>query len=137
MGYEVNDKVVVVSSSNEQTAASQEYTVCNVVAVGKFDLVCSKVVINSFKRIFKVSKKRCLKINLECSYTDHKTIEPKLGDLVISMTDKYEKDIEAITGIVEKILYDPLAQQQYIYFIRTGQKTVRCYLNNMIILEQN
>ena len=87
-------------------------------------------------KLFKISKKRCVKIDRKkFSYKEHKTHIPEIGDLVMSINDSYNKEREILTGIVENILYDPTDQFNQIYVIRIGQKTVRSYLENIIVLE--
>ena len=137
MGYVVGEKIVVVSSHISGNKTSQKYSICKVLAVGAYDLICERPGSFTFHKIFKVSKKRCAKIKVTCDYDEHRTIEPKIGDLVLSVTERYDHDPEHVTGIVEKISYDPIDQQNLIYYVRTGQKLEKCYLNNMIILERN
>ena len=136
MEFKKNDVVVVVSSVNRRTENESKYTICKVTAVGKFDLICEKLNI-VYKKHFKVSKKRCYKVNMVCNYNHLKTVDPKIGDLVLSVSDRFDNESEEITGIVEKIVYDPVDQTDYVYYVRTGQKIERCYLKNLIILEHS
>ena len=137
MGYVVGEKIIVVSSYTGEASKSQKYSVCKILAIGKYDLICERPSSFSFKKVFKVSKNRCAKIKIECNYKDYRPVEPVIGDLILSICERYDQEPESITGIVEKISYDPIDQQDLIYHVRTGQKLERCYLNNMIILERN
>ena len=131
-----NDLVIIfISKQNRSTDEYCEFKICKVVAVGRHDLLCEISSIYSNK-LFKISKKRCVKIDRKkFSYKEHKTHIPEIGDLVMSINDSYNKEREILTGIVENILYDPTDQFNQIYVIRIGQKTVRSYLENIIVLE--
>ena len=134
MDYLKGDRVIVYLSTQERKNKSVEYRICKVVASGEFDLICETI--GNFTKIFKVSKHRCVKIdNKVLEYNDHHPISPKVGDLVISIRDTFKSDRDEFTGIVEDITYDPTTNFQPVYIVRTGQKTVRAYLENIIILE--
>ena len=135
MEYRVGDLVVVVSSTISIASSECNYSLCKVVAVGKYDLICEKAS-KLFRKFFKVSKKRCVKVDTSCDYREHKTSLPEIGDLVTSMCVVYDNEVKTVTGVVEKICYDPADQQDCIYYVRTGQQVERCYLKNMIILER-
>jgi len=134
MVFKKNDVVVVVSSIKNRGSNECKYTLCKIVAVGKFDLICEKTD-TVYNRKFKVSKQRCLRVDLNLKYHESQPTNPKVGDLVYSFTDRYDLETTSITGIVEKISYNPIDQSEYVYHIRTGQKIERCYLKNLIILE--
>ena len=136
MQFKKNDVVVVTSSTNYRDRNDCKYTICTVVAVGKFDLICEKPDL-VYRKHFKISKKRCQKIDMTCEYDQHKTVPAKVGDLVMSIVDRYDTGTVQATGIVEKIIYNPIDQDDLIYYVRTGQKLERCYLKNLIILEHN
>ena len=131
-----NDLVIIFIS--KQDRASDEYCdfkICKVLAVGKHDLLCEISSIYSNK-LFKISKKRCIKIDRKkFNYKEHQTHSPQIGDLVMSIIDPYNKERETYTGLVENITYDPTTQFNQVYTIRTGQKTITAYLENIIVLE--
>ncbi len=134
MGYEKGDKVIVYLSTKDREKENAEYRICKVTAVGKFDLLCETF--GSFTKLFRVSKKRCVKIlNKKFDAFDAQPTKPKVGDLILSMRDSYREDRDEFTGIVEDIIYDPTSNPHPVYVVRIGQKTVRAYLENIIILE--
>jgi len=131
-----NDLVMIfISKQDRDTDEYCDFKICKVIVVGKHDLICENSNIYSNK-LFKISKKRCVKIDRKkFNYKEHKTHNPEIGDLVMSISDSYNKERETFTGIVENISYDPTDQFNQIYIIRIGQKTVRSYLENIIVLE--
>ena len=133
-----NDLVIIYTS--KQSRGSDVFCdimICKVVAVGKYDLICEKSSIYS-EKLFKVSRKRCIKLSMQTfKHTDHRTHNPSIGDLVMTITDRYNKEREAFTGMVENIIYDPSDQFNPVYDIRIGQKIIRAYLENIIVLESS
>jgi len=131
-----NDLVIIfISKQDRNTDEYCDFKICKVLAVGKDDLLCEISSMYSNK-LFKISKKRCVKIDRKkFSYKDHQTHAPQIGDLVMSISDPYNKERETHTGLVENITYDPTTQFNQVYTIRTGQKTITAYLENIIVLE--
>ena len=134
MDYVENDLVVVYLSTQDRNQKDCKFKVCKVLSVGMYDLHCETM--DTFNRVFKVSKLRCTKLERKnFRFDKHHPTPPKIGDLVTSIRDSYSTGRESFTGIVENITYDPTSQQEPIYVVRIGQKTVRAYLENIIILE--
>ena len=135
MEYVKDDLVIVYLSMHDRTNDKKlDYKVCKVVVVGKHDLICETP--GSFSKLFKVSKSRCVRLeNKFFKYSDAKTVKPRIGDLVTSARDTFNKGRDTFTGIVENITYDPTTQYDPIYVVRIGQQTVRAYLENIIIIE--
>ena len=76
-----------------------------VVAVGKKDIFAFDTM-TSYKsyRIFRVAKSRCVKLNTDAVSHNEELLEPKLGDLVMSIVEKYntqEKKIGVLTEIID------------------------------------
>lgn len=135
MGYEKGDSVIVYASKRKHDKVSTDFSICKVVAVGKYDLIC-KLESKFFNRLFTVSRERCTKISKAAISIDSHTVrKPQVGDLVMSLSENYEKKRTELTGIVEEIIYDPVRQVLPYYIIRTGQKTETVYFENIIILE--
>lgn len=134
MEYVKGDKVIVYLSAKDRTHESVDFKICKVVASGEYDLMCETV--GSFTRLFKVSKKRCVKIeDKDFNHSQARPKKPNIGDLILSMRDTFREDRDEFTGIVENIIYDPTKNSNPMYIVRIGQKTVRAYLENIIILE--
>lgn len=134
MEYVKGDKVIVYLSARDRTHGSADYKICRVVVSGAFDLICETV--GMYPKLFKVSKERCIKIEDKTFKHDQaRTVNPKIGDLIISIRDTFREERDEFTGIVENIIYDPTKNTSPMYIVRIGQKTVRAYLENIIILE--
>lgn len=134
MEYCEGDNVLVYLSTKTRENEELEYRFCKVVLVGEFDLICETS--NTFKKLFKVSKQRCIPIlNKNILHDQFHPIKPKKGDLVTSIRDSFSSGREMFTGIVEDIIYDPTSNQDEVFIIRTGAKTTRAYLENIIIIE--
>ena len=135
MEYVKGDKVIVYLSAKDRTHESVDYKICRVVACGEFDLVCETISL-TFSKLFKVSKERCVKIHIkDFRYDQAQPATPKIGDLILSIRDTFKEERDEFTGMVENIIYDPTKNTNPMYVIRIGQKTVRAYLENIIILE--
>ena len=133
--YENDLVMIFISKQSRQTDEYCDYKICKVLAVGKYDLICETSSIYSSK-LFKVSKKRCVKLERKkIKHHEFKTHNPQIGDLVITIHDRYKKERETFTGIVENIIYDPSDQYNSIYNIRIGQETIIAYLENIIVLD--
>ena len=135
MEFEKNDLVIVYVSNQDRNQNKCDYVICDVLEVGRYDLFCQAK--NKYTtRIFKVSKKRCVKIQTRnFKYSDHHPVKPRIGDLVSHIKDTYSSGREEYTGIIENIIYDPTTQQETMYIVRIGQDTTRAYLENIVILE--
>ena len=134
MEYVKGDKVIVYLSTQDRKKRECDFKVCTVIACGVHDLMCETV--GSFTKVFRVSKHRCTKLNQKIyDYGEHHPTPPAIGDLILSIRDTFKEARDEFTGIVEDIIYDPTSHNSPVYVIRTGPKTVRAYLENIIILE--
>jgi hypothetical protein len=135
MGYDVGDRILVYLSTRTRDNQESGSRFCKVVLVGMYDLVCETE--GTFTKLFKVSKKRCVKIEKkEYMYEEHHPVKPKIGDLITSLRETFSKGRDSFTGVVEDIIYNPTDNHEEVFIIRTGaSKTVRAYLENIIIIE--
>ena len=132
--FKVGDDVVVYLSTVTRDNGKPEYSISKVVTVGKHDLMCETS--GTFKKLFRVSKARCVKLDSgKIGALDHHPQKPKKGDLITSMRDTYSHGRDEFTGVVEDIIYDPTSNIGEVYIIRIGAKTVRAYLENIIIIQ--
>ena len=133
-GFKVGDDVVVYLSTRTRGSDVPEYRICKVVAIGKYDLMCDAD--SRYNKLFKVSKQRCVKLDgTHIAPLDYHPVKPSKGDLVTSMRDTFSHGRDEFTGIVEDIVYDPTSNFSEVYVVRVGAKTVRAYLENIIIIE--
>ena len=104
MSISKGDLVVVVGQTISKDGPTERHTVLStVVEVGKRDVFVQK---RSNSRIFSVPKSRCLKINTESAHADESIIVPRLGNLVMSVTDRFGK-IERKIGVLIEIVDIP------------------------------
>ena len=98
------DLVVVVGQTISKEGPTERHTVLStVVEVGKKDVFVQK---RLSSRIFSVPKARCLKIDASKVCPDEKILIPKLGDLVMSMGDRFGK-VERKIGVLVEIVDIP------------------------------
>ena len=132
--FKIGDDVVVYLSTCTRSNNIPEYRISKVIAVGKYDLMCE--IKSTFNKVFKVSKQRCVKLSGRgLNPLDYHPAKPKKGDLVTSIRDTFSQGRDEFSGIVEDIIYDPSSNFSEVYIVRVGAKTVRAYLENIIIIE--
>jgi len=104
MSISKGDLVVVVGQTISKDGPTERHTVLStVVEVGKQDVFVQK---RSNSRIFSAPKSRCLKINTENALADESIIVPRLGNLVMSVADRFGK-VERKIGVLVEIVDIP------------------------------
>ena len=136
MKFKKGDNVIVFGSHSGRSKNTCTFNFCTVVSVGRYDLFCELDSSTTFKNLFRVSKKRCFKIpDVDIGYEMHKVVDPKIGDLVMSITDRHGKERKIITGLVEEIIYNPVKYESVTVKIRTGSGAEVVKQETIIILE--
>ena len=97
--------VIAGSTTKKEGKPDLNYMIGRVVAVGKKDIFAMDID-SSYKshRTFSVSKSRCIPIDSSCVVHNKETVVPKLGDLVMSIVDKFgnrDKKIGVLTEIID------------------------------------
>ena len=101
-----DDLVAVLGATLASDGVSEtHYILARVISAGKSDLFV-KDESRSIGGIFKVSSTRCIKINLENTSTIAETEAPVIGNLVLSLVEKFGS-IAQKTGILMEIVDFP------------------------------
>ena len=100
------DLVVITGATVKKDEEPEvNHMIGKVVAVGKKDVFAMDVE-SSYKtyRTFRISKARCIPIDTSIASHNEEVLHPQLGDLVMSIVDKYgnqEKKIGVLTEIID------------------------------------
>lgn len=109
--------------------------VCQVLVVGKYDLIVKSHESSYYPRVFAVSKFVCRRIAKRKSKVQVDIIVPKINDLVAGITsDLGNKNQEMHVGILEEIKHNNTSSKTAV--IREGNKRTTISLSNLIVLEQ-
>jgi len=109
--------------------------VCQILVVGKYDLIVKSHDTSYYPRVFAVSKLVCRRITKRKSKVQVDIIIPKINDLVAGITsDLSNKNQEMHVGILEEIRHNNTSSKTAI--IREGNKRTTISLSSLIVLEQ-
>ena len=110
-------------------------SVCQVLVVGKYDLIVKSHESSYYPRIFTVSKLVCRRIAKRKSKAQVDTTIPKINDLVAGITsDLGNKNQEMHVGVLEEIRHNNTSSKTAV--IREGNKRTTISLSSLIVLEQ-
>ena len=109
--------------------------VCQVLVVGKYDLIVKSHDSSYYPRIFTVSKQVCRRIAKRKSKVQVDITLPKINDLVAGITsDLSNKNQEMHVGVLEEIRHNNTSSKTAV--IREGNKRTTISLSSLIVLEQ-
>ena len=109
--------------------------VCQVLVVGKYDLIVKSHESSYYPRIFAVSKLVCRRIAKRKSKVQVDITSPKINDLVAGITsDLGNKNQEMHVGVLEEIRHNNTSSKTAV--IREGNKRTTISLSSLIVLEQ-
>ena len=109
--------------------------VCQVLVVGKYDLIVKSHDTSYYPRTFAVSKLVCRRIAKRKSKVQVDTTIPRINDLVAGITsDLSNKNQEMHVGVLEEIRHNNTSSK--IAVVREGNKRTTISLSNLIVLEQ-
>ena len=109
--------------------------VCQILVVGKYDLIVKSNDTSYYPRIFAVSKLVCRRITRRKSKIQVDITIPKINDLVAGITsDLGNKNQEMHVGILEEIRHNNTSSKTAV--IREGNKRTSISLSSLIVLEQ-
>ena len=109
--------------------------VCQVLVVGKYDLIVKSHDSSYYPRIFAVSKLVCRRITKRKSKVQVDITLPKINDLVAGITsDLGNKNQEMHVGVLEEIRHNNTASKTAV--IREGNKRTTISLSSLIVLER-
>ena len=109
--------------------------VCQVLVVGKYDLIVKSHESSYYPRIFAVSKLVCRRIAKRKTKIQVDITLPKINDLVAGITsDLGNKNQEMHVGVLEEIRHNNTSSKTAV--IREGNKRTTISLSSLIVLEQ-
>ena len=109
--------------------------VCQVLVVGKYDLIVKSHESSYYPRIFAVSKLVCRRIAKRKTKIQVDITLPKINDLVAGLTsDLGNKNQEMHVGVLEEIRHNNTSSKTAV--IREGNKRTTISLSSLIVLEQ-
>jgi hypothetical protein len=124
------DLVVVVGQTISKDGPTERHTVLStVVAVGKRDVFVQK---RTSSRIFSVPQSRCIKVASDKVYAGDDVLTPKLGDLVLSMADRFGKSDRKLGVLVEII---DIPGDYLMAKILMGEKSESVLFKSLIVVE--
>ena len=108
--FNVDDLVVAFGSTSSSEGKSEVHRIlCRIIAVGKDDLIVRSETapgstgFRSKGRAFSISSDRCVLVKRKCKNIDGTVRKPVLGDLVLSVEDKYSSTEKTVGVLVEVI----------------------------------
>lgn len=108
--------------------------VCQVLVVGKYDLIVKSHESSYYPRIFAVSKLVCRRIAKRKTKIQVDITLPKINDLVAGITsDLGNKNQEMHVGVLEEIRHNNTSSKTAV--IREGNKRTTISLSSLIVLE--
>ena len=138
MSFKTGDLVVVMGVKSESDGQSVcKQSLATVVEVGKYDLFATlQTSPSAYKStVFRVSKNLCTKVVSSELSREINLKEPKIGDLVLSVTQNFSSEkIEKKSGILKEIKH--LAWQFKYAKILIGNKYEEVPYNSLIVLEE-
>jgi len=136
MKIKEGDTVLVAGATfNKRGIKEIHKTLCTVYACGKYDVVVEKVEKEKYQRYFNVPLSRCQKIDDIVFDRTSALTKPKIGNLVLSVEQKYSSStIEKTIGTVEEIMDYP--GKSKMASIRSSTKLHIVMYDSLIILEE-
>jgi hypothetical protein len=108
--FNVDDLVVAFGSTSASEGSDElHHVLCKVIAVGKSDIILRPESVpgianfRSKNRSFKISTDRCVLVIDKCKNINSQVRKPVLGDLVLSIDEKYTSTEKKIGVLVEII----------------------------------
>ena len=130
MKLSTGDLVVVVGETTNKDGPTEKHNVLStVVAVGKRDVFVQKRANSS---VFSAPISRCIKVPSDSVDTKQQILIPKIGDLVLSMADKFgriERNMGVLTEIIDKPGDFKMAK------ILKGEKSEIVMFKSLIVIE--
>ena len=127
--------MVVVSGYTDRMIGKKEshHSLAKVLAVGKYDLYLESNDYRVSKKIFKLSKKRCTKIDEKKLDVNAKIVIPKMGDVVLCYAEEFGRTSERTVGMLIEISDKPNRKKKAK--LRIGDQEVIVNYESLIVLE--
>jgi len=128
------DDIVLMSGATTDSKGVTKVHRClgKVIEVGKYDLFAMLVKESDYNKPFRISKKRCQKVEIQLADLEAELMTPKVGDLVLSINAYFGK-VEQKVGTIKKIIRKPGQSKQAMILNSTKESLVD--FTSLIILE--
>ena len=123
--------MAVGSTVTNEGQLEKHRVLAEVVGVGMIDVFLRE---EGERRVFKMPKTRCILMNDREVNTGEDTLTPKIGDLVMSMSDRFGT-LEKKMGVLVEITDVP--GRSKTAKILKGEKTEFASFDTLIVLERN
>jgi|ETNvirnome_2_300_1030623.scaffolds.fasta_scaffold00203_7 hypothetical protein len=124
------DLVVAVGATLTHKGPSERHRImAHIIATGKYDVFAQE---EGSNRVFKISGNRCLKVNDGDVDSTAEVTVPKLGDLVLSISERFGK-VEKKMGVLMEIVDVP--GRSMMVKLMNGDKSETALFDNLIVLE--
>jgi len=131
VSLEAGDLVVVVGATVTSDGSTERHRIlANVVDVGKADVFVREEGFNG--RTFKISAERCAKVEEIVANPLAKVLTPRLGDLVMSVSERLGK-VERKMGVLVEI--SDMPGRSRMARLLQGEKTEVAAFDSLIVLE--
>lgn len=126
---------VVVSGYTDRMIGKNEnhHSLAKVLAVGKYDLYLESNDYRVSKKIFKLSKKRCTRVDEDSLDINALTVIPKLGDVVLCYSEEFARTSERTIGMLIEVSDKPNRKKKAK--LRVGDKEVIVNYESLIVVE--
>jgi|7_EtaG_2_1085326.scaffolds.fasta_scaffold60576_1 hypothetical protein len=127
--------MVVASGYTDRMVGKKEnhHSLAKVKAVGKHDLFLESFDYRVSKKIFKLSKNRCTRVNIDSLNLRSETVKPKIGDIVLSYVEDFGRTPEKLIGMLVEIEDKP--NRKVKVKLRVGDKEHIVNYNSLIVIE--
>lgn len=125
------DLIVAIGKTISKEVVEKNYTLAKVIDVGKIDLFAKEA--GSSTRIFKIPKTQCIVLNNRDHSSNDKITDPRIGDLVLSIFQRYGSSIERKVGVLIEIADIP--GKHKMAKILKGETTEDVFYSSLIVLE--
>ena len=135
--FKKGDMIVTVGTSTTADGIKcNQYILARVTEVGKFDLLLIDLSSSSYsKNYFKSPRKNCAKVRVPVVDTVNNITKPRVGDLVLSITENYKTSNPVRkSGIVKEITDIPWKYKTATLLIGTKSEDVS--YDSLIVIER-
>jgi len=129
-----NDIILASGSTiNEFGIKRVHRCLCKVIEVGKYDIFAIHATEKEYNKPFRIPRARCQKVVLKETNLDVQVKNPKVGDLVLSISSYFGK-VDQKIGRVKEIIDKPGSEKVATLIHSTKEHSVA--YNSLIVLEE-
>jgi len=128
--FSEGDLIVAIGSTLSKDGIVERHkNLATVKAVGKKDLFLQS---EKNGKVFKISQERCARVDYQSTASLGETLSPKLGDLVVSVTERFG-NIEKKMGVLVEITDEP--GKYVLAKILKGETSSIVAFDSLIVME--